>query len=525
MNKLFLRVLTHFAYLTGGLTAMVLVMHLGEPFVKAEPPVLSNLVVKPDIIALGVGEQQVTISIQVEDKDNNLNPNAIKIKKLRVGKKNRTVGFLNDNGEEGDLLRNDGVFTGRILLDANIPREHKFKIKAKDFLKEKSVSVEFSVLAGPVLGLSSSTDLKELDLKIVRVFSGLRFSDPVDFLQDPDDDEHWYVVERNGIIKVFDNTANVMEMRKFLDITKFVEPLSELNIELGMLSAAFHPQFSENGEIYIYYTAQRNNVIESRLSRFTKLQEEDSISEDSEEILIQITQPRMRHNGGALAFGPDNFLYLSVGDGGDRFESQNTDSLLGKIIRIDVNTRTSYEIPEDNPFLQKNGKDEIYALGFRNPWRWSFDIMTGVLWLGDVGNKRWEEIDIVVPEGNYGWPVLEGNECAGFLPCETDTLVSPILTYSHNEGCSVIGGHVYRGTALAQLDGVYIYSDFCAGGLIGLSIDKAGKIKKTRLIEGNDKNPSDEELDLFVRSISLDNEGEIYIVDNNARLFKLISSE
>ena len=511
-------------YITWCCVMVIVVLVIMESMgFASESPRLSDVAVDPANLMLGEGEQRVTISVMVIDDDADLDPQSVKLKKVRIGKKNPTVAVFSDDGQNGDTVANDGRFTTHILLDTNTPRQRTFRIKAKDRLGNKSVPISLTISVGPSLGLSSIPPPTTLNLKLERVFPELSFSDPVALLQAPDDDTRWFLVERAGIVRTFLDQPTASDVTTVLDLRDVVEPVSELNLELGMLALAFHPDFAENGNVYIYYTAAMNSIIESRLSRFVSFDQGTTIEPDSEEILIRVEQPRTRHNGGELAFGLDGFLYLSLGDGGDRFQSQDRDSLLGKVLRIDVDGGEPYAIPSDNQFVGEDGRPEIYATGLRNPWRWSFDPKTGVLWLGDVGNRRWEEIDIIVPGGNYGWPILEGKECAGFLPCDTSTLVNPILTYSHDNGCAVIGGHVYRGTELPELEGVYLFSDFCSGAIMGLSTDVTGAYVQTVLVEGGHDHGT-EQFALLVRSLSVDQKGEIYIVENGGHIFRLVSA-
>ena len=488
-----------------------------------EPPRLSDVVVDPSNLVLGTGEQTVTISVMVSDADGDVDPQNVKLKKVRIGKKNPTVALLTDDGQNGDARAGDRRFTARLSFDTGLPRQRTFRIKAKDRSGNKAAPVSVTVVVGPQLGLSSMPPAATLNLTLQRVFPELTFSDPVALLQAPHDDTRWFLVERTGIIRSFLNRQDASDSQTVLDFRHVVEPISELDLELGMLALAFHPRFSENGTAYIYYTAERDNVIESRLSRFTSLDLGMTLDADSEEVLLRVEQPRNRHNGGQLLFGPDGFLYLSLGDGGDRFQSQDRESVLGKMLRIDVDGGMPYAIPSDNPFVGEEGRPEIYAMGLRNPWRWSFDPKTGVIWLGDVGNNRWEEIDIIVPGANYGWPIFEGSECAGFLPCEMSSLVSPILVYSHDDGCAVIGGHVYRGVAFPELDGVYLFSDVCSAAVVGLSTDAAGALVQTVLVQG-DHDVATGNFGLLMRSLALDQAGELYLVESGGRIFTLAAS-
>ncbi|MBQ27263.1 MAG: hypothetical protein CMH81_03860 [Nitrospiraceae bacterium] len=486
-----------------------------------EPPRLLDVVVEPAILTLGTGERQVTVSVMVVDGDADLDPQSVKLKKVKIGKKNPTISVFADDGQNADAVAGDGRFTTQVFLDTSMPRQRVFRIRAKDQLGNKAVSVSLTVSVGPPLGLSSLPLRDTLNLRLERVFAGLTFTDPVALLQASGDADRWYLVERTGVIQTFFNHPDVSEFTTVLDLRSIVEPLSELDLELGMLALAFHPDFLENGKAYVYYTAETDNGIESRLSRFVRSDEDITFDPDSEEVLIRVEQPRTRHNGGQIAFGSDGLLYFGLGDGGDRFQSQTINSFLGKMLRIDVDGGFPYVIPPNNPFLGENGPSEVYATGLRNPWRWSFDTQTGVLWLGDVGNRRWEEIDIVVPGANYGWPILEGEECAGFLPCDTFTLVNPLFTYDHDDGCSVIGGYVYRGIGIPELDGVYLFSDFCSGAIMGLSTDPAGTLVKNVFVQGG-HDPVTGEFGLLVRSLSVDQEGEIYVIENGGSIFRLV---
>ena len=235
--------------------------------------------------------------------------------------------------------------------------------------------------------------------------------------------------------------------------------------EEGLLGIAFSPGFSTDRRVYLFYTAgsPKRNV----LSRF--LAPDDAIDMSSEEVLLEIPQPFSNHNGGQLAFGPDGMLYVAVGDGGSAGDpqgnGQNLGTLLGSILRLDV-SGPEYTVPPDNPFVDSPGaRGEIYAYGFRNPWRFSFDRATGVLWASDVGQDQWEEIDRVVRGGNYGWNTLEGFECFLASGCDTGGLRAPRAVYNHDAGCSVTGGYVYRGPSMPQLAGWYVYGDFCSGNI------------------------------------------------------------
>ncbi|HWQ29069.1 MAG TPA: PQQ-dependent sugar dehydrogenase, partial [Dehalococcoidia bacterium] len=235
--------------------------------------------------------------------------------------------------------------------------------------------------------------------------------------------------------------------------------------EEGLLGLAFSPSFERDGLVYLYYSAgpPRRSV----LSRFRVVS--GVIDPASEQALLEIPQPFANHNGGQIAFGPDGYLYVALGDGGSGGDplgnAQNLGELLGSILRIDVSGPTGYSVPSDNPFVGVEGaRPEIYAYGLRNPWRFSFDRKTGALWAGDVGQNRWEEVDRIVAGGNYGWNIMEGPECFRAATCDRTGLMLPRAWYGREAGaCAVIGGYVYRGRAMPELDGWYVYGDFCNG--------------------------------------------------------------
>lgn len=234
--------------------------------------------------------------------------------------------------------------------------------------------------------------------------------------------------------------------------------------EQGLLSLAFSPGFPSDGRLYVYYTT--GSPAPSRLSRFQA--SASGLNPATEEVLLEIPQPYSNHNGGRLLFGPDGYLYLSTGDGGSggdpQGNGQNVNSLLGKLLRLDVSGPSSYAAPPDNPFVGVGGLDEIFAYGFRNPWRFSFDKTTGQVWLGDVGQSSWEEVEPVVKGGNYGWNCYEGFDPFQPEGCPESGLQFPRAVYPLASGnCSVTGGYVYRGAAMPELTGWYVYADYCSG--------------------------------------------------------------
>lgn len=318
------------------------------------------------------------------------------------------------------------------------------------------------------------------DLEVIRLFPGLAFSNPVSLAQAPGDAGRWYVVEKEGVVRAFANEPDAASSDVFVDISGRVDQTAG---ESGLLGMAFHPAFPSTPEVYLSYTAPGAPLV-SRVSRFRLDSSGNALDPSTEEILLEIDQPFANHNGGDLAFGPSGFLYASFGDGGGSGDpgdnAQNTANLLGSIIRIDVGAQSAYGIPADNPFASGSlcgqrefagSCAEIFAWGFRNPWRISFDAATGRLWVGDVGQNAWEEIDRVELGGNYGWNVREGAHC--FDPptnCET-AFREPVTEYDRGTGRSVTGGYVYRGDAIPGLAGWYVFGDFVSGALLAVPAD------------------------------------------------------
>lgn len=309
-------------------------------------------------------------------------------------------------------------------------------------------------------------------LRFDRILPELPLIRPVQAIQRPGDAANLFIVEQPGRILIADPArSETKEAAVFLDIR---ERVNDGGNEEGLLSIAFHPDFDKKHEIYCYYTA--NKPRRSILSRFTVSADGMTADPNSEQVLLVQSQPYSNHNGGEVLFGPDGFLYLSLGDGGAANDphnnGQNLGTLLGKVVRIDVNKAGAqgepYAIPADNPFVGKDGaKPEIWALGTRNIWRMAFDAKTGDLWAGDVGQNIWEEVILVKKGANYGWNAREG-----FHPFEggkgDGPFEEPIVEYHHREGMSITGGQVYRGKAMPKLDGVYIFADFVSSNVWGI---------------------------------------------------------
>lgn len=356
----------------------------------------------------------------------------------------------------------------------------------------------------------------KVSVKLVQAYPNLTFDRPLDFLHAGDGSGRIFVVEKTGKIKVFKNDPQVKSAQVFLDLSSLVDSSSS---EKGLLGLAFHPDFKNNGFFYVNYTNRTNSVI-ARYQADPAKPSQGVIS--SKLVLITFPQPYANHNGGHLAFGADGFLYIGTGDGGSAGDpqnnAQNRSSFLGKILRIDVNKTTQqkpYIIPADNPFIgNKNGfKEEIYAYGLRNPWKFSFDQRRGWLWAADVGQDKVEEIDIIHNGANYGWNKMEGTLCyPSSVNCNQAGLTRPVWTYRHPIGGSITGGYVYYGRITPSLQGAYVYGDFVTGMIWALWLNNNLAAEKRTLLDTN----------LNISSFGLDEKNELYIVDNSGKIYRLI---
>jgi uncharacterized repeat protein (TIGR03806 family) len=330
----------------------------------------------------------------------------------------------------------------------------------------------------------------------------LRFNAPIELVSGPG--ARFYVVEQGGIIKVVPPGGGQPTIA--LDISGRITSGGEA----GLLGLAFDPKFGENGFAYLYFTENVDDkdgfVFQDIVARITSPDGGTTFDPATQKILVKVDDPYANHNGGHIAFGPDGMLYIGLGDGGSggdpKGNGQNKDVLLGKILRIDANAASDpYGIPETNPFAAGGGRPEIYAYGLRNPWKFSFDTLTGDLWLADVGQNKYEEINRIVLGGNYGWNIREGKHCYQPPNCTSDGLIDPIAEYPRSQGISVTGGYVYRGKKIPALVGKFIYGDFGSGNIWG--VDALGQTSGTLLTASN----------LKISSFGQDPEGEVYVVD------------
>jgi uncharacterized repeat protein (TIGR03806 family) len=350
-------------------------------------------------------------------------------------------------------------------------------------------------------------------------------------VQPTDDSTYWYAVTQDGLVKQFENNVTASQATTFIDIQDRVHYVA--NSELGLLGMAFHPKNA--GEIFLYYAA--NNPLRSVISRFV-----NNNDQWQEDVILEVGQPYSNHNGGNIAFGPDGYLYIGLGDGGSggdpQGRGQNTTSLLGSMLRIDVDGATPYAIPTDNPFssnamcndpavdFNADNCPEIYAWGLRNPWRWSFDRETGDLWLGDVGQGSIEELDIIERGNNYGWNIMEGDQCYNATSCDQSGLIPPVAVYSHaNNNRSVVGGYVYRGNdsqLSVILQDTYLFADTYSSRIWGTKPVNSSYQTQELL------NPPLQ----VVYSFAQGNDGELYVLDPaigstapGVNIYKIVAGE
>jgi glucose/arabinose dehydrogenase len=328
-------------------------------------------------------------------------------------------------------------------------------------------------------------------------------------------DDRLFIVLQAGEIVIWNGTT--LLPTAFLDIRDLVTSSGER----GLLGLAFHPDYTQNGFFYVNYTDNSGDTVVARYS--VSASDPNRADRNSARTLLHIDQPYSNHNGGQLQFGPDGYLYIGMGDGGSGGDpenrAQNRTQLLGKMLRIDVDTGSPYGIPATNPFVGQTGaRPEIWALGLRNPWRFTFDRVTGDLWIADVGQGSIEEIDFQPASSrggeNYGWKIKEGSNC--FVSnCSSQGLVDPVIEYGHTNGaCSVTGGYVYRGTRTPRLTGTYIYGDYCSGVIWGATRNANGTFTSRVLVNSS----------LFISTFGEDVNGEVYVADHRGAVYRIIDT-
>jgi glucose/arabinose dehydrogenase len=365
-------------------------------------------------------------------------------------------------------------------------------------------------LAGHPVGASTAAPAVVSSIRLVPVLAGL--DSPIFVTNARDGSNRLFVVEQAGVIKVLQPGAAAATV--FLDISAEVL----LGSEQGLLGLTFHPQFGSNRRFYVDYTRRTDGA--TVIAQYQASPGNPNVADPAETVLLVIAQPFANHNGGMVEFGPDGFLYIGMGDGGSANDpgdrAQDTTQLLGKILRIDVDHPAAgqpYSSPLSNPFSGADpGRDEIYAYGFRNPWRFSFDRDTGQLYAGDVGQGQVEEIDVVTLGGNYGWRIWEGTQCTDNDPglCNPAGFIFPIAEYEHVGGrCAVIGGYAYRGAQASLPEGSYVYGDECTGEIFLL----ANQVSSVALDTG-----------LAISSFGEDESGEIYVVNLGGTVSRIVQS-
>jgi glucose/arabinose dehydrogenase len=421
---------------------------------------------------------------------------------------------------------------GTSYTDTNLAADtsYSYTVVALDDASTPNSSAPSGAASARTLAPAATGPVK---LAVRRVFPALTFTAAHSMLRAPRDSSRWIVVQQDGHVVAFADSANVSTTRNVLDIS---DRVVFRNVH-GLLGLAFHPNYPTDPRAWVAYTHEISpDVIVMRISEFRTADGGATLDPASEKIVFEMAQPGGHNNGGNLLFGPDGYLYLGMGDGGsddtDTAKAGNgqlTDNLLGKILRIDVSGSTGsrpYKIPADNPFaanapcnLDGTGTadcPEIYAWGFRNPWRWSFDPGTNQLWVADVGSHTREEVDLVSKGGNYGWRCKEGTFDTGFSCGSPGTpLLPPVVEYDHAAGICVVGGFVYHGTAIPNLVGQYLFTDYSSGYIWHIPTDTAA----TKMVTREDGWPSG----LNPASFAEDSDGELYLIDvRDSQIYKIV---
>ncbi|MCA9493357.1 MAG: PQQ-dependent sugar dehydrogenase, partial [Myxococcales bacterium] len=360
----------------------------------------------------------------------------------------------------------------------------------------------------------SDGPLHDRTIGVQRAFPLLTFDKPVEMLQPPGNADEWWIVEKTGRVWRFADDDATTTMDLVIDLSGVVHSTPQ---EMGLLGLAFHPDFELNGQVFLSYDVSVGNQLYDEIHRYTSLDGGLTLDPSTEELVLSIPDPYTNHNGGKLAFGWDGYLYYGVGDGGSAGDpgnrAQNTNVLLGKMLRFDVDGGMPYAIPPDNPFAGGGGAPEIYAWGMRNPWRWSFDRGTGDLWVGDVGQNLWEEVDIVELGGNYGWDWKEGFACYTAGCSTVPGLVDPLVSYDPGGAAAIIGGFVYRGSLIPDLVGTYVFADYYTNRIDGIVFDGLGQPSITGLTNVAGFQPS---------SFAEDADGELYVLEYTNEVWRIV---
>lgn len=368
----------------------------------------------------------------------------------------------------------------------------------------------FLILLTLLIALPTQAQIEASDYQWTLVADG--FDSPLSATNAGDGSGRMFIVEQLGRIWI----AGDEYMFPFLDISNLITQavFSGGYTEQGLLGLAFHPDYENNGYFYVNYTDLLGHTV---IARYSVSADDPNVADrDSAVILLEVYQPFANHNGGDIAFGPDGYLYIALGDGGDQGDpyehAQNSASLLGKMLRIDVDGGEPYAIPEDNPFIGR-GAGEVWLMGFRNPWRFSFDRVTGDLWIADVGEWLEEEVNFVPADSpgglNFGWEYLEGNLTRKDIPTSLE-LTAPVATYGHDQGCSITGGYVYRGELLPELQGRYFLGDYCMGRIWTITHEGDAFTLEVFMDVGRQ-----------ITAFAEDEAGELYLIDYKGEVLRL----
>jgi glucose/arabinose dehydrogenase len=332
----------------------------------------------------------------------------------------------------------------------------------------------------------------------------------------PVGDERLFVVERQGVIRLIDAGGNLAE-DPFLDLR---DRVGSNGIEQGLLGLAFHPDFATNGRLFVYHTDTSGN---RQLAEYVATDDPSRADADSEKVLFELSQPAestdIRHYAGNIHFGPDGYLYVSLGDGADgRNQGQNPDSMFASIVRLDVDGGDPYAIPADNPFVDGGGAPEVWAYGLRNPWRFSIDHEERMIYIADVGQSNWEEVNVVsLDDGgvNFGWFTTEGNHCYSSSECDMTGITLPVIEYDHEDGCSITGGFVYRGSQIPEIAGHYFYGDWCGLWVRSFRFDGTSATEEqdwsADLVEAGQ-----------VNTFGVDGFGEMYLANFEGDVYRIV---
>jgi glucose/arabinose dehydrogenase len=331
----------------------------------------------------------------------------------------------------------------------------------------------------------------------------------------PAGDRRLFIVEQAGVVRIVRDGK--LLPTPYLDLRDRVRSGGER----GLLSIAFHPRYATNGFVFVNYTDHEGDT---RVVRFTVSADPDRADPATAKFILHVAQPYANHNGGHVLFGPDSMLYIGMGDGGSggdpQGNGQNRSALLGKLLRIDVDHGDPYAIPRDNPYAHPGPyRPEIWAWGLRNPWRFAFDRVAGLLYIADVGQNQWEEVDVAPARSaglNYGWNVFEATHCYGNAQCDPSGFTMPIVEYDHGQGCSITGGFVYRGRALPALAGHYFYADYCSGWIRSFKLVN-GAVTEHRQWRGLDPGQ--------VMSFGEDGQGELLVCSQNGRVYRIVAAQ